>query len=104
MILKDMPVPANLGKILLMDEFWEDKLERRDPGRLALDQDLASIQEEIRDTTGPLLKLWKTIDRANDGHSSLEPKELLDMAEKILLGKVNILCLLLLLKCSASTH
>ena len=82
MILKDMPVPANLGKILHMDEFWEDKLERRDPGRLALDQDLASIQEEIRDTTGPLLKLWKTIDRANDGHSSLEPKELLDMAEK----------------------
>ena len=54
LILKDMPVPSNLGKILQMDEFWEDKLEKRDPGRLTLDKDLANIQEEIRDTTGPL--------------------------------------------------
>ena len=82
MILKDMPVPSNLGKIPRMDEFWEDKLEKRDPGRLILDNDLANIQDEIRDTTGPLLKLWKTIDRANDGNSSLDPKELLDMTEK----------------------
>ena len=57
MILKDMPVPSNLGKIPRMDEFWEDKLEKRDPGRLILDNDLANIQDEIWDTTGPLLKL-----------------------------------------------
>ena len=82
LILKDMPVPSNLGKILQMDEFWEDKLEKRDPGRLTLDKDLANIQEEIRDTTGPLLRLWKTVDRANDGKSSLDLKEILDMAEK----------------------
>ena len=85
-VLTENPAPSNCPQARKLDEFLSQFLNSHDE---RLDLSLSKIESHIRDTFGPLSKLWTELetisDTPRDKEVELDVESLLDMTYKVII-------------------